>query len=162
MHTDCKSLFILHELYHQEGTVIFSKRSALLIIISTAVLIIALVFITGNNKDSSHLKTINSQQFEEHIKSEDHIWVYIGRPTCPMCEEFLPVLTHVLKEQDQQMYYYNTDEAKEENGQKMMNILNRLEVDAVPTMIYFEQGKMKKKIVGYQDEDSLAKLLADG
>ncbi|MFI8496722.1 thioredoxin family protein [Peribacillus butanolivorans] len=116
----------------------------------------------GSAKSSaSSLISLDSQKFEKYIKEKENIWVYIGRPTCDECDRFSPVLKEVLKENNKQIYYYNTDKARKENEQEMVNQLNKLGVKTVPTMINFKNGKVINTVVGYQDKVSLEKLLKD-
>lgn len=127
--------------------------------------IIMLIFYTGSTKSSAKssnsFNPINTQKFEELIKEKENVWVYIGRPTCDDCDRFSPVLKEVIKENNKKVYYYNTDEARKENEEKLINHLNKLGVKSVPTLIYFKKGEVVKTVVGYQDKASVEKLLKD-
>lgn len=70
-------------------------------------------------------------------------------------------MKEVIKENNNQVYYYNTDEARKENEEKLINHLNKLGVKSVPTLIYFKKGEVVKTVVGYQDKASVEKLLKD-
>lgn len=113
----------------------------------------------GSSKAADSLISLDSPKLEEHIKEKEDMWVYIGRPTCEECDRFSPVLEEVLKENDKSIYYYNTDDAVKEGEQEMIDMLDKLEVNLVPTLIYLKEGKVVKSAVGYQDKASLEKLL---
>lgn len=120
-----------------------------------------LIFYMGPTKSSASLTSLDSQKLEKYIKEKENIWVYIGRPTCDECKRFSPVLKEFLKENNKQIYYYNTDKERKENEQEMINQLNKLGVKTVPTMINLKKGKVINTIVGFQDKVSLEKLLKD-
>lgn len=114
-----------------------------------------------SSKASGSLISLDSQEIEEHIKNKENLWIYIGRPTCPECEKLSPVLKEVLEENNKHVYYYNTDEARKENEQEMITLLEKLEVKLVPTIIHLKEGEIIKTSVGYQDKTSLEKLLIE-
>ncbi|QDQ02834.1 thioredoxin family protein [Lysinibacillus fusiformis] len=95
------------------------------------------------------------------MEEKESMWVYIGRPTCEECVSFTPVLQEVLKENNEQIYYYNTDEVGKENTQEMIAMLDKLEVKVMPTIIRINKGEVLKKAVGYQDKAGLEALLKE-
>ncbi|MET1180507.1 thioredoxin family protein [Peribacillus simplex] len=115
----------------------------------------------GSAKSSAALISLDTPKLEKYIKEKENFWVYIGRPTCDECDKFSPVLNEVLKENNIQVYYYNTDKEREENEKEMVNQINKLGVKTVPTMINFKKGKVIKTVNGYQNKASLEKLLKD-
>ena len=71
------------------------------------------------------------------------ILVYFGRPTCPVCSEFLPVLENVLQDEKKEIYYFNTDEWREHD--KYQSIISLYEIESVPSIIKIdENGSIKK------------------
>lgn len=65
------------------------------------------------------LYEVDSISLEKIMNGKDTLFVYVGRPTCPQCKEFEPILQKVLNNQHQSMGYYNTDNARKENEDKL-------------------------------------------
>lgn len=114
-----------------------------------------------SNRSSPSLISLDSQEIQNYKKDKENMWVYIGRPTCEECKRFTPILQEVIKENNETIYYYNTDKAREANEEEMINVLKKLEVKIVPTIIHLKNGEIIKKAGGYQDKSSLEKLLKE-
>lgn len=68
------------------------------------------------------------------------LYIYVGRPSCPDCEEFMPVLQQVVKN-NHTVYYYNTDETREDTEHEAL--LTQLKVESVPILIKTSNGVVK-------------------
>lgn len=77
--------------------------------------------------------------FNNHLDNE---FVYFGRPTCPHCVLLYPRLEKVAKNSNVTIHYINTDEYREE--EKLQEILNTYEINYVPYLAKFENGKIVK------------------
>ncbi len=53
------------------------------------------------------------------------------------------------------MAYYNTDKASEKNRDNMIALLEKMDIDSVPTMVYLKDGKVAST---YAATDEPAKL----
>ncbi|MHC5253097.1 thioredoxin family protein [Listeria kieliensis] len=91
----------------------------------------------------SFLNPIGTKKFQQIQLDKQGKVVYIGRPTCPDCQAFQPILQEVLKENNWgKLDYYNTDRASETNRKAMISALKQVKVDSVPTLIAFKNGKI--------------------
>lgn len=93
-------------------------------------------------------------------------FIYIGRPTCPACQQFEPVLRATLQELDQELRYFQTDRAREaddESEMTMIEILDALGIQGVPTMAYIVNGQVVDSFTRIETREGiLAFLEANG
>ena len=103
------------------------KRFAIILILCMSIVI------TGCEKTSKH-DTSNLISIKD-LKILDHkeISIYFGRPTCPMCSKISPILEEVLKNEKKEIYYFNTDEWRDNDEYE--NILNLYGIEGVPSII---------------------------
>lgn len=88
---------------------------------------------------------ININQLNSAIKSNfpGNYYIFIGRPTCPYCRKFSPVIKKLTKKNT--VYYFNTDNHK--TNKQLKNIVqNKLQIKTVPYITYVQNGKIKKGI----------------
>lgn len=104
---------------------------------------------------STNLIQIGNVELSRVLENSGTTFVYIGRPTCPVCAELEPVLNDVLYELDQTIYYFNTDEAYQEDADIMASLLDPLEVMSVPAIIYIVDGELIDKLQGLQTFEDL-------
>lgn len=93
------------------------KDLAPLIIILTTCLIIALIIILRPQKevidtayDTSFLKNITVSEALTEFKSPTRKIYVIGRSTCSVCQEFLPILKEVVNKYQATVYYIDLQE----------------------------------------------------
>lgn len=60
------------------------------------------------------LHEISSTEVTRQLGAEDEKIVFIGRPTCPYCREYLPKLIDVVKKDNLDVYYVNSIDADDE------------------------------------------------
>lgn len=89
----------------------------------------------------SLLTPIDSQAVLDFMSEKSSGLMYIGRPTCPVCQTFVPMLGEVLLEQDVAVFYYDTEEANNDSDKKSA-ALNAVNVTSVPTFIYIQNGEI--------------------
>jgi hypothetical protein len=53
---------------------------------------LTLFLISGCSGTSSFLIEIGNQELTQILENNSGIFVYVGRPTCPACEKFEPIL----------------------------------------------------------------------
>lgn len=100
----------------------------------------------------------------ENLNNSDGI-VYFGRPTCPNCEQFLPILKKVLKDKNKKIYYFNTDEWR--NNEKFQDILDQYNIKQIPSIIRIKNGNsieqldILNEVSDLNDEKYVEKKLDD-
>ena len=111
----------------------------------------------ANNEASRLIYIGNSEMYEIlNDTSDEGFFVYIGRPTCPHCQQFEPTLEEVLQYLDQELRYYETDLATlddEESPMTRDEILTEIDGAAVPRIVYIENGVVIDALVGNQPQE---------
>lgn len=70
-------------------------------------------------------------------------YIFIGRPTCPYCRKFSPVVNKLSK--NNKIYYFNTD--ANQTTEKLKKIVKQqLKIQTVPYITYVHDGKVAKGI----------------
>ena len=108
----------------------------------------------------------NAEMYEIlNDRSGTGFFVYIGRPTCPHCREFEPVLRETLRYLDGEMRYFEIDLAREtdaESEMTMLEILNELGVPGVPSTVFIVDGEVVDRLDGREREDIISFFEANG
>ena len=107
-------------------------------VILIIVLLIAGGFIYYN---SIIFRSINTNKFNDLAKSKGTNIIYIGRDTCSGCTEVKPILEEVLKSNNLKAYYYDTDKAKNKEYDNFKECINNFEVETIPLIICYKDGK---------------------
>ena len=134
-----------------------SKKSnnKMKIILGSAVAAIAVIILTIFLVTDSRLIYIGNSEMQLVINdmSGEGNFVYIGSPSCPVCNEFRPTVETVLRSLDARLLYFETDAAGAENRDRMIDILGQINITGTPTIIYIENGVVIETInrVGSND-----------
>ena len=95
------------------------------------------------------LEIENNQEFEKEVlKSKEVILVDFFVTWCPPCQMLAPVLEKI----SESRAGYNIAKINVDNNQELAI---KYEVEAVPTMIIFKEGKIVNRLVGYSDEEKI-------
>ncbi|EMF0243890.1 thioredoxin family protein [Enterococcus hirae] len=108
------------------------------------------------------LYEVDSISLEKIMNGKDTLFVYVGRPTCPQCKEFEPILRKVLNNQHQSMGYYNTDNARKENEDKLEIMADSLGINSIPAIIKIVDGKVIDRIIGLKNEKAIEEFILNG
>lgn len=108
------------------------------------------------------LYEVDSISLEKIMNEKDTLFVYVGRPTCPQCKEFEPILRKVLNNQHQSMGYYNTDNARKENEDKLEIMADSLGINSIPAIIKIVDGKVIDRIIGLKNEKAIEEFILNG
>ena len=107
--------------------------------------------------DYSVLQKLNSQGVLDFLAKGNTGFLYIGRPTCPHCQAFAPILSKVVKEKRLTVYYYDTDAAKSE-PEKKNEVLEATNVIGVPSFLFIKDGVIVETL-GAKSEESLLEFI---
>ena len=131
------------------------KKKTLLAFIGILVVSIFVLFLATLNNDST-LEAVDSEQLTTLLDEESELqYIYIGKPTCSVCAEFLPILEEVIEEEELDVYYYNTDTAREADEALLSEVMERLGVTGVPAVLAIENGTEVNRIVGRSTKEEI-------
>lgn len=124
-------------------------------------LIIGLFFITGcfisTSKYSKPIE-LTYKKYSEKLENNESFAMLIWRTGCTHCEEFEPKLNKVIKDYDLEIYSINTENLNESEYAKLEN---KTFVTGTPTLVIFEKGKYKTKLVGDKEENEVINFLKE-
>ena len=104
---------------------------------------------------------IDGVTFENMLNNGSTFFIYIGRPTCPHCAKFAPLLSEVLAEnRELRAYHYDTDEAKVENREKFNELMTRLDITGVPVFFKIQNGFIVDELDDYTSKNAIRDFLA--
>lgn len=79
------------------------------------------------------------EKFDAALK-EGNVIMGFTAPWCGYCRRLRPILMKIADEVDVPIYGINTDEDPE--------LAKRYDVDTIPTLIFFKDGKLADRIIG--------------
>jgi|GEM_PF-3482139 len=94
------------------------------------------------NSQTEYFVSISNEQIINIISEDKYNIIYIARPTCPKCAIVEPLFIEIAQANRVTVYYFNTDIAREQNNDKMTQILEMYEVRMVPTILYTRNGEI--------------------
>ena len=83
-----------------------------------------------------------------NTEGDEGFFIYIGRPTCPMCQEFEPILNETLDDLEAALRYFQTDMARADDEDQMLLMLEALRITGVPIVVYIENRELRDFIMG--------------
>ena len=116
-------------------------------------LLISVLIVTGcfGNKEGK-INEITFEKYEKKIENNESFALLIWRTGCSHCEDFEPTLKEVIGKYDLKVYSINISNISETENKKLEN---KTFVKGTPTLVIFEKGKKKDKLVGNKDEDTV-------
>ena len=96
---------------------------------------------------------INENEFEKKIEnSKNKVLVDCYADWCGPCQMLAPIIEELANEvSDCDFYKINVDTAPE--------IASKYEIMSIPTLLYFENNKLKQKTVGLKSKEELEQLI---
>lgn len=92
------------------------------------------------------LYNVTTGDVDSLLKEKGTEILYIGRPTCPHCQAYRPIQDKVLKDLGETIAYYNTDDARKAGEKEFIEVLDKLEVATVPTVLKVQDGVVVEKL----------------
>lgn len=96
------------------------------------------------------IKEISSVELFMGFEKEN-IAVFVYADWCGPCKLMFPFLEEIIEDKKNNIFKINID--------KNMEIAEKYEIKGVPTIIYFKNGKVEKKIKGYKNKIEILQLL---
>ncbi len=108
---------------------------------------------------TGEMTEINNEQLTAILDDGTSAVVYIGRPTCPHCQAFRPILDQAVASQNAKILYYNTDAARAENAETLGALMKRVGVTNVPTVVHIANGAVVDTLETYDDQATVDAFL---
>ncbi|MGL4624569.1 MAG: thioredoxin family protein [Culicoidibacterales bacterium] len=107
------------------------------------------------------LPPVTTSELATKLDNQEDFIVYIGRPTCSACVEFLPKVESAVTENGITISYYNVDDAAAEDDTAKNAMLDRLQIEGTPTLISIKGGEEAGRLVGNKTAEELATWLTE-
>lgn len=119
----------------------FLKKTISLSIIIISLVISTIVFINVTSRNHYKLIPIQSiQELSDIVQNTNTAYIYFGRPTCPDCADFIPILEQELQIAKTNVYYFNTDIFKKEPEYE--NVIKTFNIIWIPALYETENGNI--------------------
>lgn len=99
----------------------------------------------------STMVEIDLQQLEDLQNNEETTMIYFGRPSCAHCSEIKPNLDILVNNSHSLVYYYNTEQDRDDNHDEMQAVLDIYGVAAVPALVVWADAGKTQEV--YFNED---------
>ena len=98
------------------------------------------------------VKEINDKEYKELVKKDKKVLIDCYASWCGPCRVLSPVIDALAEEyKDVKFYKVNVDEAEV--------ITSEYSIMSIPTLLIFEDGELKEKLVGLRSKSELEDLL---
>ncbi|MBI0579171.1 thioredoxin [Neobacillus cucumis] len=91
------------------------------------------------------------QEILKEIQTSKSVLIDCWAPWCPPCRMIGAVLEEIDEELELKIVKVNSDENKE--------FISQFEVLGIPTLLFFQDGKLVKRITGFQPKEMLMESL---
>ncbi|GAA0225049.1 thioredoxin family protein [Metaclostridioides mangenotii] len=125
------------------------KSNSKLIYIICTIAIIALIPITSKGLFTSQVDLIPIRNLSFFESAKDEV-VYFGRKTCPYCNKVYPVLLEEMKKENKNVYYFNTDEWRD--NKEFNKILKKYEVESIPYAVRLKDNNISNTLL-FEEKD---------
>ncbi|NMO95356.1 thioredoxin family protein [Paenibacillus lemnae] len=98
--------------------------------------------------DPNYQQIILPDELDAKETNQDNYFVYFFSSTCPHCKATTPELMPLAKDAGVNLHQYNLQEYQQ--GLRQYNI------EYTPTLVYFENGKEKERLVGGMATENLS------
>lgn len=145
---------------------------------------------SSSDYDVSQMKEVDVDDALALFDEEGTHVLYIGRSTCSVCVQFVPVLNEVQKDLDFKTNYLDVDaissiwaknktDAAEEMYNQVKRLTDKLDIEAsangetdtlgnlfiskgfTPALVVIKDGKVVEGFFGYRDKDTLTGILEE-
>ena len=109
------------------------------------------------------LNEITYTKYEEMVNNKDAFIVVIERTGCGYCQQYMPLMEEVAKENKIAVTYINTDNLTEEEYNKLATTNKYLKKNqwGTPTTLFMLGDRIVDSIGGYVPKDSIEAFIKD-
>lgn len=98
------------------------------------------------------VKEINNVELKELVKNNKKVLVDCYAVWCGPCKMLSPIIDQLASEVESTNFYkINVDEDDE--------ISDEYNISSIPTLLFFEDGKLKEQVVGLKSKDELLDII---
>lgn len=116
--------------------------------------IILALIITMSSLVAGEVPKLTKQNYHEGIASSKYVVVDVFADWCGPCKRLAPIL-EALSEESGERVKFRKLEADEENQE----LLSELNVRALPTLIFYKDGKEVSRSSGFKDKEALKSVI---
>lgn len=132
-----------------------NKLPAPLILAEIVLLIVAVIFLKNGNDAPTTAGSLENQ-LDRALQKKDPTFVFLHSTDCIPCMEMMDVVAEVYPEFDDSVVLIDVDVYDQQNA----NILRRESLQAIPTLVFYDdQGRRKMHIDVLQPDQLRAVLL---
>ena len=137
------------------------KRRKVILILK--IFLFGMLLVACGSSIESGLHEIGNEEFAEIIASDSEAgyWVYIGRPTCYYCREIKPILEETLQYLEAPMYYFQTARARYTDEDRMLELLNPLDIDGIPIIVRLVDGRVDDYLIGVHSKGEIVAFIEE-
>lgn len=112
--------------------------------------------LTSTNKQETVVKEINAVDWErEVVKEQDTVFVDFWAPWCGPCRMLAPIIEDIAREQKFELKFVKV------NVDDNPSVVIAFNIQSIPTIGVFKNGKLLNTTIGVQSKSSLEKFIAD-
>ena len=98
------------------------------------------------------VKEINQEEFKIKVAGASKVLVDCYADWCGPCKMLSPIIDELAEEMEDYVFYkLNVDECNKVTHEYM--------IMSIPTLLIFENGELKEKLVGFKTKDELLEIL---
>ena len=98
---------------------------------------------------------IDSNNFEEVIKSEKISLVYISASWCGPCKILSPIVDEIVGEKNGDVILSKIDADEQMDFVKSLNVRN------IPTLLFYKNGELRERTTGLKNKMEIGKILEE-
>jgi thiol-disulfide isomerase/thioredoxin len=104
------------------------------------------------NSDDKIVLIDNEHDLDKILRTNDRVIALVYASWCPFCRNFLPIFQQYAQEEQQLFLCVQDDEER---------IGEKYSIDVFPTVLFFEQGSISKRLDGERGEGLSEKQLVE-
>ena len=98
------------------------------------------------------VKEIQDKEYEKIIKENKKVIIDCYAPWCGPCKMISPIIDKIAEEEKDIVFVkINVDNAEK--------ITNDFQIMSIPTILVFENGELKEKVVGFRSKTELLEII---
>ncbi|UDW03913.1 thioredoxin family protein (plasmid) [Bacillus cereus] len=91
---------------------------------------------------------IDLKEYEQSVNSNDDVYIYVYKTSCPSCQQLKPHLNEFIKNNKLKLKALNIEEEKNYNE----TFLDKYKLNKTPTILHYKDGREVERLEGYRPE----------